>query len=121
MHQELAEVRQRIQGGKQKLAELEAELQDLAKRTAIVRSELDADERREAQLVSALAGARRRRSDGRRRRRRSLPLAWQGKHAYTSVSPPANGLLTAAQLHRRPPCRHACRRQRPRRCPRAPA
>ena len=56
-HQELAEVRQRIQSGKRKLAELESELQDLAKRTAIVRSKLDADEQREAQLLSALAGA----------------------------------------------------------------
>lgn len=59
LHQELAQVRQRIQSGKQKLASLERELQDLAKRTASVRSELDADEQREAQLLSALTGGRR--------------------------------------------------------------
>ena len=58
LHQELVQVRQRIQSGKQKLASLEHELQDLAKRTAAVRSELDADEQREAQLLSALAGGR---------------------------------------------------------------
>ena len=58
LHQELADVRQRIAHGKQKLAELDNELQGLAKCMAAVRSELDADEQREAQLLSALAGGR---------------------------------------------------------------
>lgn len=60
LHQELAQVRQRIAAGKRKLEALEAELQDLAKRTALARSELDADEQREQHLLAALAGGRRR-------------------------------------------------------------
>ena len=61
LQQELAQVRQRIVAGKRKLEALEAELQDLAKRTAAARSELDAEEQREQQLLAALAGGRRRR------------------------------------------------------------
>lgn len=66
LHQELADVRQRIVHGKRRLAELDSELQGLAKRMAAVRSELDADERWEAQLLSALAGGRQRRRQWRR-------------------------------------------------------
>ncbi len=103
-------MRQRIEGGKQKLASLERELQDLAKRTATVRSELDADEQREAQLLSALTG-------GRRRQAAAAPLArlkmW-GEADLNSMHSISQLLTDSCS-----PCRPCSRSQW--RCRRAPA